>query len=141
MKTLKFFILLTLLFTTPSILAQKGHDHNKGHGHGKGHGKGPDKVVVVKKSHYRPSHVVVFHPHWRPSYEYHRRWVYFPQYNLYWDNWRNHYVYLDGNVWVSRPTAPSIIINVNLEKVSNRELEENYDDEDAVYIYNRKHKN
>jgi len=138
MKTLKIVILLAFIFITPGLFAQKGHGHGKDHKHG----HPPGKVVVKKKrSPYRPASVVVYHPHWHPAYTYHRRWVYFPQYDLYWDNWRNHYVYQSGSVWISRPSAPSFIINVNLEKARSRELEEDYDDEDAVYMYNVNHKN
>ncbi|MEO6303554.1 MAG: hypothetical protein ABIP51_10300, partial [Bacteroidia bacterium] len=72
-------------------------------------------------------------PHWRPNYAYNRRWVFFPKYNLYWDNWRNHYVYLNGVVWVSQPTPPPVIVNVNLADEPNQELSEDKDDVDDVY--------
>ncbi|MBA3682537.1 MAG: hypothetical protein H0W73_15435 [Bacteroidetes bacterium] len=135
MKTFKYILpLVIFLFISSDFFAQKG----KGHGHHKGHRHG--KVVVVKRSSYRPAKVVVYHPHWRPKYAYNRRWVYFPRHNFYWDNWRNHYVYYNGGAWISQPTAPPIIVNVNLENEKNVELKEDDDDVDDVYQYNTKHK-
>jgi hypothetical protein len=49
-------------------------------------------------------------------------------------------VYYSGNVWVSQPTAPPVIVNVNLEKEKQYELKENEDDEDDVYKTNDSHK-
>ena len=137
MKTLKTILLLSLLFiSTNQILAQKRGHHGGGrHAHG-----GRNKVVVVKRSHYRPHKVVVYHPYWRPNHSYNRRWVFFPKYNLYWDNWRNHYVYWNGTIWLSQPTAPPVIVNVNLENEKTVELKEDEDDVDDVYKDNTKHK-
>lgn len=105
---------------------------------GKGH-RHPHKRVVVKRSNHRPAKVVVFRPHWRPAYAYHRRWVYFPRRNFYWDNWRNHYVFWSGGVWVSQAAAPPALVNVNLEKEKQRELAEENDDVDDVYRANTDH--
>ncbi len=135
MKTIKLIIFVTFLFISPHFFAQKG----KGHRHNRHH-YGHKKVVVVKRSTYRPAKVIVYHPHWRPKYAYNRRWVYFPRYNFYWDNWRNHYVFYNGGVWVSQPKAPPIIVNVNLENEKNVELNEDEDDVDEVYQSNSKHK-
>lgn len=133
MKTIvKFMIVLALLASSTKVVAQRGHPH-KSHYHGK-------KGVVVKRSSYRPVKVVVYHPHWRPKYAYNRRWVYFPKYNFYWDNWRNHYVFLNGAVWTSQATAPPIIVNVNLENEKSTELKEDDDDTDDIYKNNSTHK-
>jgi hypothetical protein len=136
MKAIKFLIIMSL-FISVNTFAQKrgGHKHGRG-GHRHGHGK----VVVVKRSAYRPKKVVVFHPVWRPAHPYNRRWVFFPKYNLYWDNWRNHYVFWNGVVWVSQPTAPPVIVNVNLEKEKHYEMKEEEDDTDDVYKQNNDHK-
>ncbi len=134
MKAIKFITLILSLFISTTFFGQKG----KGHGHHHHHGN--KKVVVVKRSHYRPAKIVVYHPHWHPAYAYNRRWVYFPKHNFYWDNWRNHYVFYNGGVWISQPTAPAVIVNVNLEKEKNVELKEDEDDVDDVYINNSKHK-
>ncbi len=135
-KIFKLLSILILIFTTLGGYSQKakghhGHHHNKHH-----HGK---KVVVVKRSPYRTKKVV-FYPAWRPKYAYHRRWVYFPKYNLYFDNWRNHYMFWNGAIWVSQATAPPVIVNVNLENEKHQELKEDADDVDDVYKDNSSHK-
>lgn len=137
MKTIKF-LLVVLIISASKVSFGQNH-RGGGHHHGNGHHRG-GKVVVVKRSPYRPHRVVVYHPHWRPAYSYTRRWVYFPRHNMYWDNWRNHYVYLDKGVWISRPQAPAIILNVNLEREKNYELKTDEDDQDDVYNSNNSHR-
>lgn len=137
MKTLKLILLLGFLTLSTIGLAQRGHGHPK-NGHPKhGHNK---KVVVVKRSHYHPHRVVVYHPHWRPAYSCQRRWVYFPNRNMYWDNWRNHYVFYNGTVWVSQANVPTTIVNINLEKERTVELKDTDDDIDDIYASNDQHK-
>ena len=46
------------------------------------HKQGPKRTVIVKRSVYRPAKVVVYHPIWHPTHTFHRRWVFFPKYNL-----------------------------------------------------------
>ncbi|MCA0431291.1 MAG: hypothetical protein LCH32_12400 [Bacteroidetes bacterium] len=96
--------------------------------------------VVVYKSPYRPRKVIVYHPVWHPAYAYNRRWVYFPKYNFYWDNWRNHYCYWNGTVWLSQPTPPPVIVNVDLSKEKQYELKESDDDNDSINVNNEAHK-
>jgi hypothetical protein len=130
MKILLSILTLVLFFNISGIQAQ-----NRG-----GHGKHRPGRVVVKRSAYRPHKVVVYHPHWRPAYAYHRRWVFFPKYNLYWDNWRNHYVFWNGSVWVTQPAKPAVIVNVNLDQEKSSELKEDEDDTDEIYTKNEVHK-
>ena len=145
MKNLKYTALvIIMLLLNVNAFSQKGH----GGGHGGGHGYkgfkvnngGGNNVVIIKKSKFRPNKIVVYHPYWRPKYSYNRRWVYFPKHNFYWDNWRNHYVFYNGTVWLSQPTAPPIIVNVNLEKEKHYELKEIEEDDDDVYKTNENHK-
>lgn len=132
MKTLRYLTLfIALLLAGSDVYAQREKDKHKHHRH---------RRVVVKRSPYRPAKVVVYHPHWRPAYAYHRRWVFFPRYNLYWDNWRNHYVFWNGKVWISQAAIPPVIINVNLEKERTVELKEDEDDVDDIYKLNDTHK-
>ena len=142
MRFIKVLILLALFFSAPAIFAQRGN--HKGHGHaakpGRGHGHGRPHRVVVKRSVYRPAKVVVYRPHWRPNYAYNRRWVYFPRYNMYWDNWRNHYVFYNRTVWVSQPAPPEGVSEKELEKEKQKELKEEEDDVDDVYKSNEEHK-
>lgn len=137
MKNLKLSLTAFLLFFLVSnSFAQRGKAHanhaHKGHHHG--------KHIAVRKSAYRPHKVVVFHPAWRPNYAYNRRWVYFPKYNFYWDNWRNHYRFWNSTVWITQATAPPTIVNVNLEKEKSYELKEADDDNDEINTSNEDHK-
>jgi hypothetical protein len=143
------FMLCILLIGTNSVFSQKGgRGHGKGNGHGNAKNQRGTRVVVknhprgnrvIVKSKYRPAKIVVYHPHWRPNYGYHRRWVYFPRHNFYWDNWRQGYYYRNGAVWIFNTTAPPVIINVNLDKELNYELKEDDDDVDDVYQINDNH--
>ncbi|SFC58652.1 hypothetical protein SAMN05421780_1071 [Flexibacter flexilis DSM 6793] len=142
-------ISIIMLFVSAGF-AQRGHGHDHGHGHGHGvhhdhHYHQPRRHVVVverprhhvvvhrHRSHYRPSRVVVYHPVWNPGYTFYRRWVFFPRYNLYWDNWRGMYVYPSGNVWISNPMLPPALININIQSEQHYELQENADDIDEIY--------
>jgi hypothetical protein len=136
MKALKpLMALFILLFLSAEADAQRVVVKEK---HGRRHHR--HQRVVVKRSPYRPAKVVVYHPYWRPHYAYHRRWVYFPHYNLYWDNWRNHYVFWNGTLWISQAAVPPVIVNVNLDKERSVELKEEEDDVDDVYTTNEAHK-
>lgn len=131
-KTILVVIMLVLVFHS---FAQRGRPHHQKHPHHPN-----KKVVVVKRSPYRPAKVIVYHPYWRPKFAYNRRWVYFPKYNMYWDNWRNHYVFWNGIVWISQSETPPIIVNVPLEKEKHQELKESDDDTDDIYKDNNQHK-
>lgn len=98
-----------------------------------------NKRVVVKHSKYRPKTVVVFHPKWGPRNAYHNRWVFFPRFNFYWDNWRGMYVYRSNNIWISSINAPAVVVNINLESERQYELREDLDDNDDVYYNNEDH--
>jgi hypothetical protein len=153
MKNLTRIVSLTLglMVSLTSIgFAQKGNHGGNGNGNGNGNhgGKGngnrnhennqQGKVnhhnrKNVKRSVYRPTTIVVYHPNWAPKRNYNRRWVYFPGHNFYWDNWRQIYVYRNGNVWISNPNPPSFIININLGAEKHYELKEDDDDTDDIY--------
>ena len=99
------------------------------------------KVVVVKRSRYRPAKVVVYHPYWGPKYNHNRRWVFFPGHNIYWDNWRNHWMFWNGAMWLSQAAQPPVIVNVNMANEKNYELKDDDDDNDDIYNNNDNHKN
>jgi hypothetical protein len=135
MKTLiKISLVIIMVIASTATFAQKRHPHPGRHPHRGG------KVVVVKRSPFRPKKVVVYHPAWRPGWACNRRWVYFPRYNFYWDNWRNHYVFLNGATWVSQPAPPPAVANVNLANEKHYELKEDEDDADEIGQYNTAHK-
>jgi hypothetical protein len=143
MNKLKKAVLLVSisLLGTISTYAQRGRGehHSNGNRQMRTHnGYRPNNRIVVR-SKFRPVNVVVYHPHWRPNYEYHRRWVYFPRYNFYWDNWRQGYYYRNGPVWIFNTTPPPVIVNVKIENEKNYELKEQDDDVDDVYKTNDNH--
>lgn len=131
--------LFLMLHTSNFAQKQKGHGHKNPQGQHHHPKNNPGKVVVVHKSKYRPAKMVVYHPVWAPKKNINRRWVYFPKYNCYWDNWRNVYFYKSNNVWISSSKKPIIILNVNLEYEKHYELNEVDDDEDEIYILNSTH--
>ena len=147
MKNLKKYaslILVLIVFSTINSFAQHGGHGGKHGGHGGGHN---NKIVIVSNQHgnkvfrskYRPNNIIVFHPRWGVKRNFNRRWVYFPRYNFYWDNWRNAYVYRNGTVWVSNATPPPTIVNININNEKHYELKENDDDVDDVYNTNETH--
>ena len=147
MKHLKKIIPLVItvfLLGSNHLTAQRrgggGHGGGHKHGHGPGHRHAGPAKVVVKPSPFRPAKIVVYRPVWGPKYYIHRRWVYFPKYNIYWDNWRNHYVFWNGSIWFSQPSPPPVIVNINLENEKHYELKEADDDTDDVYKGNDTHK-
>lgn len=140
MKPLQKIFLLTaclLMACASNLSAQKGKHHAKARVH---HGPRGNKVVVVKRSPHRPRKVVVFRPVWGPQLAIHRRWVFFPRYNFYWDNRRNCYVFWNAGAWICKPTPPPVVVNVNLASEKHYELKENEDDVDDVYKSNDSHK-
>ncbi len=144
-KALLSLLVILMLTFTNAAYAQKGranHGHQKinsrtkviVHNNKRGH-----KKTVIYKSNYRPKHIIIYHPHWAAKRNYNRRWVYFPRHNFYWDNWRQGYYYKNELTWVFNTTPPPIIVNVNIEKETNYELNENEDDVDDVYKINEVH--
>jgi len=113
---------------TSSLSAQKGAHH-----HPKAHRNHPHKRAVVYHSKHRPATIVVYHPHWAPKKDFHRRWVFFPVSRIYWDNWRQVYFYHNGRKWISVKTLPSHLAHLKLENEQHYELEETKDDDDEVY--------
>jgi hypothetical protein len=129
MKTVKFFLLAIFLLVGISSYSQGRHPHGRRHG----------RVVVVKRSPYRPKKMIIYHPVWRPAWACSRRWVYFPRYNFYWDNWRNHYVFLSSGIWVSQAAAPPVVANINIADEKHYEMKEGDDDNDDIAQYNTEH--
>lgn len=161
-----FSAALLILFLLPGnvTFAQKGgHNKNKHHekgGNYKHQGKGSqnNKTVIINnhpgpskfqyrypkhKHHYHGTKVYypkVYYPVWAPSVAYYRRWVYFPEYNFYWDNYSGVYVYWTGFFWIRTVSPPPFVINVNISKQRKYVLDEQYDDFDNVYHRNYYHR-
>lgn len=140
MRTIKIISLLIISLVLSTVIYGQGrHGGNHGNGnHGNGnHGNGNGRV---KGSPFRPNKIYVYHPSWHKNHSYNRRWVFFPKYNIYWDNWRNHYMFYNGTVWLSQSTPPPVIVNVNLVDEKHYELKENDDDNDEINSANTNHK-
>jgi len=138
----KWFILIVLavLAANPNqLLAQRGRGGNHPHVKGKAVRKQHPHHRVIVRSRYRPAKIVVFHPHWAPKRAYNRRWVFFPRYNFYWDNWRQMYVYRNGTVWIVNAPPPPTVVNINIDNEKQYELKEIEDDVDDVYQTNETH--
>lgn len=140
MKALKIrvtfcLLILSAIFLTFSSQAQQRPAHHKD----KTMRTHNNKRVVVKHSAYRPNKVIVYHPKWGSRNAYYNRWIFFPHFNFYWDNWRGQYVYRSNNSWVSSIAAPAFVVNINLEKEKQYELRENNDDNDDIYYNNDEH--
>ncbi|MCD6067204.1 MAG: hypothetical protein K0S33_2030 [Bacteroidetes bacterium] len=157
MRTIvKAFLIVLLAILTPNdpLMAQKGHRHG-----------GNKKVIVKNKSYHNNSKVVVvnkqgyyhghrhrhyrhhphfygkvYHPYWGPPVGYYRRWVFFPRYNFYWDNYNSTYVYWGNGVWVRTASPPPAIININISNEKKYELNETDDTIDDIYDSNDTHK-
>ena len=124
----------SLLVLTVFLLSLNFDAVAQNRNHQKKHRSAGKRVVVYKHSRYRPHRrVKVFHPYWNPGFAYKRRWIFFPKYNIYWDNWRNQYVFLNNNVWVMQAATPPVIMNINLDKEEHQELSEDKDDIDEIY--------
>lgn len=129
MKYLRFVILIILVvLASESAFAQRDRGRHRG-----------KKVVVVRHSRFRPRHVAVFRPHWHPRLTCQRRWIYFPRYNFYWDNWRNHYYYFNGTIWISKSNPPANASGVALAEERFYELNESDDDNDDIALVNKEH--
>lgn len=94
---------------------------------------------VSKPGRGHQHHVTYYTPKWHPHHRFCHRWVYFPRYNMYWDNYRNVYVYHYRGRWISQRRTPHVIINVNLARERFYEIDR-YDDCDDIYSYNGRHK-
>jgi len=150
MKTLgkTLFILFSfIILSSHAVLAQRGRGGHQGGGQPRekvkvvsGRAHHHNNRVVVVRSKYRPHRMVVYHPIWAPKRAYNRRWVYFPRYNFYWDNWRQGYYYRNNDVWIFNVTPPPAVININIENEKQYELKESEDDTDDVYQLNENHK-
>jgi hypothetical protein len=97
------------------------------------------KVVVVNKRHGLFRRTAVYHPFWAPKISYGSRWVYFPRYNFYWDNYRNVYVIRTGIVWVTSTNTPKEVETVDLSKEKSVELSKSNDTKDTIQEANEEH--
>lgn len=81
-----------------------------------------------------------FRPQWHPRHDFERRWVYFPKYNMYWDNYRGVYVYNSNGRWVTYKKTPRFILNVNLAQEKFFELGFEFDSRGDAFRLNAQHR-
>jgi len=98
------------------------------------------KVVVTKKRHGLFSKRVTYHPVWAPKVSFTNRWVYFPRFNFYWDNYLNVYVIRAGSVWVTTATAPMEVKKVDLSNEKMVELSQENDSQESIQNKNDEHR-
>lgn len=96
-------------------------------------------VVVVKHKKQHVKKVKIYHPRWSHNVKFHRRWVYFPSHNFYWDNHRNVYVIRTGTVWVVSKSLPNELKKVDLSKEKCVELSDETDEQDSIQEKNVEH--
>lgn len=68
------------------------------------------------------------------------RYVYFPEYNFYYDLSARTYLYLDGGVWVRRNILPPRYRNINLRRARYERIR-NYSDENIRRYHEQKNLN
>jgi hypothetical protein len=132
MKSIRRISVLTMILfslITSNVLAQEGRERHPNR-----------RVVVERKRHHFFRRAVIYHPYWAPRVNYRHRWVYFPRYNFYWDNFHNVYVYRTGTIWVTSTNAPQEVEKFDLSSVKKVELNENNDSKDAIQNNNDEHK-
>ena len=142
--------LLLVLITCGSLQAQKIVIRGGGgHGHGRfvmrggygGYGPGPYYRPYRRPYRHYPyyNNMIMYKPYWRPGYTCYRRWIFFPQYNVYWDNRRNVYVFWNGSVWFAQPALPPAMVNININNAKTYELKSSDDDVDDEHKNNSEH--
>ena len=132
MNNFKIYFFLTFLVLISCFdvngqgrrLGRHGRDHDDRH------------YRNYQRSQYHPYRVQHYRPNWAPTRYYQSRWVYFPRYNFYWDNWRSVYWFRNNSLWYMNVNRPPLIINVNLENERNYELDKGRDDHDSAFQNN-----
>lgn len=127
MRTVRFFLLVIVVFIALSGNAQNVSKVEK------------HPLTVVGKKKVHPIKKKLYHPVWGPRLTYKNRWVYFPRYNFYWDNFHNVYIIKRGKAWVVLKTKPKEIERLDLTKEKSFELSEEYNETSAAQEKNDEH--
>ncbi len=153
MKLLGAMLVTGLLLGSVDVHAQgRG---NQGRENGRGHGNHPHKQKYDRdhRSHHPysdrywrgPTHDrhgkrYVYHgpPHWAPAHGYRNqvRYVYYRDYNVYYDCYRGMYITLSGRNWVYSQRVPVQMRSVPFERMVYVELD--YFDDDLPYYIERR---
>lgn len=162
MKTLLLTTVVCMLMGSVAVAQGRGRGHSKGNP-GRGHEK--HKREEVRHDHYshdrrdydRDDHhyhddrvVVVRHQHHHDAGCYHRptrwvsvdyhyarpRYVYYRDYNVYFDCHREVYVWFNNGRWIVSASLPAPLIQVNLSRAVVMGV--NYYDDDLGYYVERR---
>lgn len=111
-----------MILCSISLLAQK--KYGKMHSHKRAYQK-----VNIKKNNYKGP------PPWAPAHGYRHRYIYFPQYACYYDNYYGIYYYKTGSFWYKTSLKPSFILNISTAK----KVELTIDNEEKPFRFYNKH--
>jgi Ni/Co efflux regulator RcnB len=145
-------VIAILVVMILSLVIIRANAQGKGHGHGKGHHKHEWKEER-KRSHHRDhdhhveyrteriyhypayshyhsrdcGHAIVVHRYERPRY------VYYRDYNLYFDHHRNVFISWSGRTWSVSASVPTHLHRVNLGAAAYHEVDY-YEDDFVQYL-------
>ena len=156
-------LLVGLVFGSAAVIAQS-HGNGKGKGNAYGHDKhhkkeydhrpqrGNDHHVYDRYDHYssreshgnthRYGHKQIYHrpPHWAYGHHHgHRnnvRYVYYRDYDVYWDCHRGVYITLSGRNWIYSQQIPVHMRHANFGRIAVIDLD--YFDDDLPYYLERR---
>ena len=112
---------------------KRGHDHDRKHGRHKGHGlKDNHDHKVHRHHHTRVIHPVVKHRHYEhvAARHYHPRprYIYYRDYNVYYDLHRNVYISYSGRNWSLSTSLPVALHRVDTRRAVRMEVDYYQDD-------------
>ena len=61
------------------------------------------------------------------------RYVYFPDYTIYYDFTLRKYIYLDNNIWITASILPAKFNHINLRRVKHKRINNYYGDDIKKY--------
>jgi hypothetical protein len=124
MKTIRNFLGLfmvgALMIGVTTLGVAQGKSQSRGHGHNKENpGRGHDKKdndhggrYVTYNHHHRN------HPSWAPLYghRYNTRYIYYRDYNVYYDCHRDMFITWTGRRWVVSAFIPAVMVRVDFNR-------------------------
>lgn len=127
---------IAVIITMIPILCYSQRGHNKGN-HGGNNGKhfknNSHPIAYYKESNHH--HKRKGPPYWAPAHGYKHRYVFFPEYRCYYDNFSGKYIYRRGPIWVTSINLPTFMFNVSLA----RKIELDIDNVSQPQVYFEHH--
>ena len=118
----------------PHERSHGGHYERKDHGHDRKHDKYHDRHehYVHRHGHRRVVHPTVRHHHKEPVVvrHYHKRprYIYYQDYNVYYDLHRNVYISYSGRNWSLSASLPVALYRVDMRRAVRMEVDYYHDD-------------